>query len=181
MKEFDTIVSPNKDLLIRYFQNCLKLCICAQLQKRDNDLENWQVVMERAIDVKANAGWELFCLIQENDARYPQGHCSIKSKDFRNQKDSKSKKTLVANQKSGNNGGWSGQCSQVLGKPAKKNLRLCCGAHWDHVSNTLVIGINNIMIKKGKKVELDSNQIKYYKCYKKDHYANKYSHKELNN
>lgn len=91
LKEFDTVAAPNEDLLIRYFRDGLRPSIRAQLDERDRDLDNWQEVIERAIDAEAKAGRQAPSLARESDARCPRGQRPIKSRD---QKDSEAKRNV---------------------------------------------------------------------------------------
>lgn len=53
LKEFNGIATLTDNLLIWSFWDSLKLFICAQLDKKDHDLDDWQAVIEQAIDTKA--------------------------------------------------------------------------------------------------------------------------------
>lgn len=57
LKKFDDITAPTNNLLIRYFRNGLRSSIYTQLDKRDRDLDDWQAVIERAVDIEAKTAW----------------------------------------------------------------------------------------------------------------------------
>lgn len=53
LKKFDGITASTNNLLIRYFRNSLRPSICTQLDKKDHNLDDWQAVIERAVDIEA--------------------------------------------------------------------------------------------------------------------------------
>lgn len=55
LKELDTTTTSNKDFVIWYFRDGLSPSLCMQINKWDQDLENWQEVIKKTIDAKAKA------------------------------------------------------------------------------------------------------------------------------
>ncbi len=55
LKEFNPAMAPNNNTLIRYFWEELYLSIWAQLDNRGQDLDVWEVVVEKVINVEAKA------------------------------------------------------------------------------------------------------------------------------
>lgn len=53
LKEFNGVITPINNFLIWYFRDDLKRFICAQLDKRDRNLDNQQAVIEQTLDAKA--------------------------------------------------------------------------------------------------------------------------------
>lgn len=50
LRKFNFIAAPNKDVLICYFQDDLRLLIRAQMDKQSRNLDNWDEAIEKAID-----------------------------------------------------------------------------------------------------------------------------------
>lgn len=92
--------------MIWYFWDGFKSFIRTQIDKQNQNLENWQKVIKRAIKTKAKVGQQLFFQVQKIDTHCLCGYQQIKDNKLRDQKDSKAKKipnNLGANQKSGTN------------------------------------------------------------------------------
>ena len=56
LKELDPIATLNKETLIHYFHDGLRLSIRAQVDNRGRDLDAWEEVVEKAVNVEAKAG-----------------------------------------------------------------------------------------------------------------------------
>ena len=69
-KEFNFITTPDKNLLIYYFYNELKLFILAQLDKKDCNLDYCNNVVKEAINIKANTHCQLFFYISKSNTHY---------------------------------------------------------------------------------------------------------------
>lgn len=99
LKKFHNITTPMDDLLIWYFWDGMRLSICAQWDKREYNLDNWQVVIKQAIYAKAKAAWQAFLLVWKSDAYYPHNQRYLKNEKSKDEKNSKAKK----NHQSANN------------------------------------------------------------------------------
>ena len=55
LQEFDSIVASNKDTMIWYFQESLWPSIWAQLDVSDQNLDFWDEVVDKTIEVKIKA------------------------------------------------------------------------------------------------------------------------------
>ena len=56
LKKFDPTTILNKETLICYFQEGLRISIQAQLDNQGRDLDVWDKVVEKVVNVKAKAG-----------------------------------------------------------------------------------------------------------------------------
>lgn len=81
LKEFDSIATLNKKILIWYFWDSLYFSIRAQLNERRRDLNTWDKVIKKAIDVKAKASQQLSSDIQEIVAQCPRGPKIVKNEE----------------------------------------------------------------------------------------------------
>ena len=55
LKEFDPVAALNKEVLIRCFQEGLRSSIQAQMDSRHWELDSWNEVLNKAIEVKSKA------------------------------------------------------------------------------------------------------------------------------
>ena len=55
LKKFNPIAAPNKEVLIRYFQEGLQPSIQAQIDSRYWELNFWDKVLDKAIKAKSKA------------------------------------------------------------------------------------------------------------------------------
>lgn len=122
LKKFDAVIAHLNNFPIQYLQNGLKLSIYAQLDKKNRDLDNWQEVIERAINTKAQIACQVLFLVKESNIHYPRSHKPMqdnKSKNKDKDKDIEAKNiynSSSANQSNRENRGPSGQ---GLGQPKK--------------------------------------------------------------
>lgn len=74
IQEFDNAAALTNDVLIRYFQDGMRPSIRAQMDKRNQELNNWQAGVERAVDGEAKAAKQTPLLAWESNTRCPRGH-----------------------------------------------------------------------------------------------------------
>ena len=110
LKEFDPVAAPNKETLIRYFWDGLCLSIWAQVDNREQDLNAWKEVVEKAVNAEAKAGLQPHSMIREINSRCPKKHRPSIKKDkndaywehrnevFKDKKKAKSHLSSSANQ-----------------------------------------------------------------------------------
>lgn len=55
LQEFNFVTALNKDILIQYFRENLRSFIQIQLNTRGRELDFWEKVIEKVVDVKAKA------------------------------------------------------------------------------------------------------------------------------
>ena len=84
-REFNSVVAPNKDTMIWYFQEGLRPSIQAQLDVKDQDLDFWDEVVDKTVDVEAKTNLQAPSRTREMDSWCPQGQRPTKKDD----KDSK--------------------------------------------------------------------------------------------
>lgn len=116
----------------------------------------------------------------------PLSYRQIKGNKFKDQKNSKAKKTAnnTSTNDNNNDGQLLSQLSQAKStssRSGKKDFRPYCETNQGQNYNTLNTSINTTMIKKGKKVKINLSQIEYYNCHKKRYYTNKYPNKKPKN
>ena len=51
-QKFDPMVTPNKEIMIRYFREGLRPSIRAQLDAQGRDLDSWEEAVEKAVNVE---------------------------------------------------------------------------------------------------------------------------------
>ena len=88
LQEFDSIAAPNKDTIIRYFQEGLRPSIQAQLDVKDRDLDSWDEVVDKTINAKAKASLQDQSGTSKIDFWCSHGQQSTK-KDDKNSRDTK--------------------------------------------------------------------------------------------
>ena len=173
LKKFDPTTAPNKETLIYYFQKMLYPSIWTQLDNRGQNLDTWDEVVEKAVNVKVKASLQPLSKTKEINSRYSKsyrpstkknknnasrGHCN---KTFTNDKDkAKSHNSSIVN--------------QPQTQASKKDKRGC----WESYLATEV-NITKIA-KKNKEKDKDLSYVKCYTCKQKDHYANKCLEKSKN-
>lgn len=158
----------------------LKSSIQAQLNKSNQDITDWQEVIEQAINVKAKINYQIPFLVRESDACYAYGY-RLTKRDSKEKKDSKVKKTpktFTANQNCNSSDGQTNQSSETGKTSGKKSFHLRKSKKVQS-SNIPAIRVNIIMVKKDKK-QSDSNlsQVECFAYHKKGYYANRSLNKE---
>lgn len=107
LKKFNIVITFPDNFLIQYFWNSLRLSISTQLNKRNYDLDDWQKIIEWALNAKAKTSYQVSSLIQESDVYCSRGYRSIQSAKFKDKnKNIKAKKiysSLFANQDNSRN------------------------------------------------------------------------------
>ena len=94
LKKFDPAPVLNKEVLICYFCNGLRLSIWAQSNKWDWDLDIWKKAIKKDINVEAKVACQPWSLMNEIDRRRCTGHQPSKTnKPAKEQKDSDSHKS----------------------------------------------------------------------------------------
>ena len=85
--------------MIRYFWEGLRLSIQAQLDIRDRDLDSWDEVVDKTIDVETKASLQALSETKEMNFWCPQGQRPTKKddKDFKNFEKNKSSQNPPAN------------------------------------------------------------------------------------
>lgn len=83
LKEFDITATPNKDILIWYFQDGLKPSIHAPTQKWDWNLENWQKVIKKPIDAEVIADKAPPSLVRKKNTCCPCDYWQVKGDEWR--------------------------------------------------------------------------------------------------
>ena len=71
LREFDSIAALNKDTMIWYFREGLRLSIRAQLDVRDRDLDSWDEVVDKTVDAEAKASLQAPSGTQKMDLQCP--------------------------------------------------------------------------------------------------------------
>lgn len=80
------------------------------MNERDHDLDNWKVVIKRAIDIEAKAAWQAFLLERESNAYSFYSHKPLYNKESKDQENSEANKyNSFTNNNSGS--GMGGQSS----------------------------------------------------------------------
>lgn len=140
--------------------------------ENNRNLDDWQAVLKRAVDVKVKVAWQAPLLAQKSNRCCLHDYELLKHKKSKEQKDFKAKNnhSLVANNTS-ENGDQSGQ---ALGQYHKKYSCWNKGGQQSSSSNTLAIGSNVIVVKKDKKQgNRNLSHVKCYTYHKKDYYISK--------
>ena len=92
------MAAPHDDSLIRYLREGLRPSIRAQLDARGQDLDSWDEVVEKAVNVEAKASLQLPSKTREMDFKCPRVEQPVKTNDFSEPKEkNKSTHTLSAN------------------------------------------------------------------------------------
>lgn len=78
---FDFITILNKDFFICYFYNKLKSSIQLQLNKKYYNLDYQDITIEKAIEVKVKANYQLSFFICKSDIYYFWGHYLLKKNE----------------------------------------------------------------------------------------------------
>ncbi len=81
LKEFHPIATPNKETLICYFRETLRLSIQAQLDNHGRDLDTWNKMIEKAINAEAKTNFQPSSGTKEIDFRCPRSYKPSVKKD----------------------------------------------------------------------------------------------------
>ena len=182
LREFDSVAAPNKDTMIRYFREGLRPSIRAQLDVRDRDLDSWDKVVDKTVDVKAKASLQAPSGTRKIDSQCPQGQRPTKKED----KDSRDYEKNKSFQNPPTNALSNGTQSSPTQPKKEQNSRSCRGGsrRQGQGQNTPATGVNATAIKKDKDKDKDKknlSNIECYTCKQKGHYANKCPEKEPKN
>ncbi len=74
IKEFDLILASNEGILIGYFRKRLHPFIGAQLDNWGRDLDAWDEVVEKAVNIEVKAYLQPLSETREIDSRCPNGY-----------------------------------------------------------------------------------------------------------
>ena len=100
LKKSNPTAALNKEVLICYFRDSLRLSIWAQSDKRDRDLDTWEEAIKKAINEKAKTAYQPQFLMKKIYNRYFCGHQLSKTDEpGKEQKDSDSHKSKPQEQK----------------------------------------------------------------------------------
>lgn len=118
LKEFNRVTAPTNNLLIRYSCNGIRSCIRTQIDEKDYDPDDWQAVVEQAVDAETKVAWHTPSLVRKSDACYSRNHKPLHNEESKDQKDSEAKSNnLSANNNSeSRKRGQSGQTSSWFSK-----------------------------------------------------------------
>ena len=101
LKEFNSIAALNEETLIPYFRDGLHPFIQAQVNNQRRDLDAWEEVVEKAVEVKTKADFQTYSMIREINFECPKEHWPLIKKDkndayreHRNETSNKNKKRL---------------------------------------------------------------------------------------
>ncbi len=165
LKEFKPTSAPNETTLIQYFQERLRLSNWAYLNHRGQDLDAWEEVVKKARDAEAKANLQPLFYIRDIDAWCPKGHRPSAKKDKED--------TFWEPYNEASKDKAKSQISTFANHPQtqapKKDKHGCQGGHGGYPATE----VNATEIAKKDKASKDLNNIKYYTCHQKGHYANK--------
>ena len=71
-QEFDPIPTPNKEIMICYFWECLIASMRAQLDAQGRDLNSSEEAIEKTVNAEVKALLQSSSNTREMDSRYPQ-------------------------------------------------------------------------------------------------------------
>lgn len=149
LKDFDGVATPIDELLIWYFRDGLRFFICTQLDEKDRNLDDWQVVVKQAVNAKTKVARQALLLVQESNVCCPHGYSPLKSEKFKDLKDSEAKKNhLTANNNSGS--GNEGQSDQASNESSKKDSWSNRWGQQSQSFNIPITGNNATIVKKDK-------------------------------
>ena len=168
--------------MIWYFRKNLRPFIRAQLDIRDWDLNFWDEVVDKTVDVEAKASFQALSGTKEMDSRYSRGQQPTKKddKDSRDYEKNKSSQNPPANTSS------SGTQSSLAQPKKDQNSYSCQGKpqQQGQGQNTPATGVNATVIRKDKNKDKDKKNLSNIECYtykQKGYYANKCPKKEPKN
>ena len=71
--EYDPVKAPTKPIMLRYFQESLKPSILAELEHRDLELESFDQMVKKTVDVEAKSTLRPRFSTKEMDQNCPRG------------------------------------------------------------------------------------------------------------
>ena len=81
MKEFNLVAILNEETLIHYFRDGLSPFIQAQVDNWGQNLDAWEEVVEKAVNIEGKASLNPHSMIREIDSRCPKEHRPSVKKD----------------------------------------------------------------------------------------------------
>lgn len=92
LKDCNSIAAFIDNFLIWYFRNNLRLSICTELDERNHDLDDWQVVTKQVVDAKIKVAGQSFLLTQKSNVCCFRNNRPLKSEKFRDENNFQTKK-----------------------------------------------------------------------------------------
>ncbi len=165
LKEFNPSSASNETTLICYFRERLRPFIRAQLDHREQDLDGWEEVVEKAGDAEAKVNLQPPFYVRDINAKCPKGHHPSAKKDkedtYRKPQNEASKNKDKAKSHSS-----STSANQLQTQAPENNKRGRWGGH-------PATGVNATEVAKKDKAPKDLSHIECYTCHQKGHYATK--------
>ena len=168
--------------MLRYFRECLKPSVLAELEYRNLELENFNQMVKKAVNAKAKSALWLCSSTKKIDQNYPQGNQSANSTVAKSQdsamKDPRIEEPKVRGTKS-LLGLQRSESSKKARKEKKKEQRQ--KERKRQKGSAPATGVNTAQTKEPHqkkkrehcldKAPCETNQIKCYNCWKMGHYA----------
>lgn len=180
LKKFDPLAIPNKETLIRYFQDRLRSLIRNQLDRRGRQLDNQEEAIKKGIDIEAKAACQPQGFLKDIDSQCTRKYQPLRTDDFK--KDVKTKKSPLPSPAN-----YTSRQSSQPGHPPsisklnKKNSRLCQSDNNCQQDRILATGVNLTTVKKDRKFEKKISQLECFNSYKKGHYIKQCPNKQPKN
>ena len=176
--EFDADGAPEESTLICLFREELKPSIQAQMEQRGRENDNWEELIEKAIDAKAKVGLQPSSYVRDMDQRCPRGNrpshtttAKSQASATKDHRDKPSDKHKASDKPSRSLRSEIGEVSNKKDWKEKKKKYRRDQARKSSGSNSAT-GVNTTNVNHGWGSQ-DLSQITYYNCNKRGHYANK--------
>ena len=174
LREFDPATALNKEIMIRCFQERLRLSIQAQLDARSRDLDSWEEAVKKAVNAEAKALLQSSASTRDMDSRCPRGNRPTRKEKKDSSGKNKSTDSVPADTSSGKQSSSTQQTSSANPKKdqdhqqgsRRRGGRRRQGQGHDFPAT----GVNASTVKKEVK---DISQVECYNCHRKGHYATK--------
>ena len=183
--EYDPVGAPTKPTMLRYFREGLKPSVLAELKHRDLELESFNQMIKKAVDVEAKSALRARSSTKEMDQNCLWGSRPANSTVAKGQgnaiKDSRLEEPKVRDTEAPS-GPQRSESSKKARKEKKKEQQQRDREHREGSIpatriNTAQTGEPHQKKKKNQgrldRVSRDTSQIKCYNCQKIGHYANR--------
>ena len=152
--------------MIRYFREGLRSSIWAQLDARGRDLDSWEKVVKKIVNVEAKTMLQSSSSTRDMDSRCLRGNTKKDEKDSGGKNKSINSTSVDTSSRKQSFSPQQTSSANPKKDPDQQQSSRCCG---ERRRNSFATGINASTVKKEVK---NLFQVECYNCHWKRHYSN---------
>ena len=161
--------------MICYFREDLKPSIKVEMEQQDRESMDFEEMVQRAVNAEAKAGLRSSTMVRESDARCPRGHRPSHNTSSKVQTQGSSHKDSPRSEEPKHKEPKPAPSRDDAAEPAKKEdkkdkKKKLQNRRREQNKQTPATG-DNAEVPRKKRKRRDSNEVTYFNCDKKGHYA----------